>query len=229
MSELSPDAARTPNGKQRKQQYRFSLSSDELLLKETLAENPFDAEHGKVGAAWNRVAASLDVGIDGRRARERVTTLLRAYKARERESEKASGIVDEPTPLDSYLCEIVAIQESHVAALQERKDEEEKAEEQAEDIRANAMKAMGRRGDRKRAREADVWAMMERRDAAARERAEHELALQSRKIAIEERRLELEASRAQLDRQEKIAMIGLLTAMAHRLEPEIAKSTDDNQ
>ena len=53
--------------KNRKVQFRFDAVSDELLCKEVLAQNPYEADFGDVGSTWDRVASALAVGIYGRR------------------------------------------------------------------------------------------------------------------------------------------------------------------
>lgn len=61
VNELSIDI--TPR-KGRKQPFRFSPVVDELLLKETLAHNPFGADFGSATTTWVSVPESLDCGVD---------------------------------------------------------------------------------------------------------------------------------------------------------------------
>ena len=71
----------------RKKPYRFNETSDVKLLREVLAQNPFQDQK-----KWSSIADALlgdsDIQIDGRRARERTSLLTLKFKKEERESLK---------------------------------------------------------------------------------------------------------------------------------------------
>ncbi|KAJ0410222.1 hypothetical protein P43SY_002554 [Pythium insidiosum] len=104
-----------------KVQIRFDAVMDELLAKEVLAHNPFEADFGAVGPTWERVADALRVGVDGRRCRERVELLVKSRKRRVNELERASGIEETVSDLDAMIDEIITIQESSNVMMTEKK------------------------------------------------------------------------------------------------------------
>ena len=66
----------------RKKPYRFNEMSDVKLLREVLAQNPFQDQK-----KWSSIADALrgdsDIQIDGRRARERTSLLTLKFKKEE--------------------------------------------------------------------------------------------------------------------------------------------------
>ena len=68
----------------RKKQVRFSVNDDIKLLKEVLADNPFEDK-----SKWSGIARGISVdnfNIESRRARERTLLLLNQCQKEEREA-----------------------------------------------------------------------------------------------------------------------------------------------
>jgi hypothetical protein len=209
----------------RKVQFRFDACTDELLAKEVLAHNPYEADFGAVGPTWERVADALRVGVDGRRCRERIKLLVKGQKRRIEELERASGIEETISDLDALIDEIITIQESSNAIQAEKKRVEkesaERADKIAEEVRQKAMEGMKPREKRKSTDETTLLSFLEARHAADAETKRQKLALEERRIAHEERRLKLAEERAALDTKERVSIINMLAML-------IAKNSNPN-
>jgi hypothetical protein len=204
--------------KNRKQQFRFSVDMDEVLLQETLAHNPFVAEFGHVGATWAQVAESLNVGIDGRRCRERVSTLVKNHNSREAASEKQSGVDEDVSEFDRMLSDITSLmetsQETTKDKRQERVDSAAEAERRGEEMRQQALDGMQYKARKRGREEEELLAFFQERDRAARATKEKEMEVAERKLLLKERELQVIEEKARLDVEERRAVIGLLASLA---------------
>ena len=131
---------------------------DILLVREVLAVNPFTEPKGSRERAklWEKVAISLNAitaprfSVTVRSVRNRVNlVLIKKYKKRIAEEEKASGIEVEPeSEFDrgmELICERAeASDRDHQDLAQEKKEIIELEKKAAEEIRFKAMETMGR-------------------------------------------------------------------------------------
>ncbi|KAJ0390758.1 hypothetical protein P43SY_010241 [Pythium insidiosum] len=234
----SGDDSGATAARNRKVQFRFDALMDEHLAKEVLAHNPYEADFGAIGPTWERVADALGVAcaaprhaVDGRRCRERIKLLVKGRRRRVAELEKASGIEETVSDLDAMLDEIIMIQESSIASQAERRQTEkenaERADRIAEEIRQKAIEGMRPREKRRAPSEdSTLISLLEARQAteSARQTSEAEikrqkLVLEERRLELEERRIELAERRAALEAQERLAIINLLVSLSSKTAP----------
>ncbi len=200
------DEENTPS-KRRKTQVRFNDEFDMLLAKETVVRNPFDKKFGKKGDVWDAIAQVLDIGVDGRRCRERCTLLADAYARRQRDMEKASGVAESQLPIDEYLAEILEMREEELRNVNNKKLLKTIDADNSEAIRDEAMKGMGERKAKRSSN--SLVEYLSKRDASSR-------VLEERRLDLEERKLALEEKRIDDSRQERLAVLELLKYLSNK-------------
>jgi len=209
------------SNRNRKHQFRFSAEMDHLLAQEVLAYNPFEAEFGAVGMTWERIAEALGASVDGRRCRERLKLLVKNRKRCVAQLLAASGIEETVSELDHLMDEIISVQEASVAVVAERKKERsdaaDKSEQAGEELRQRAMEGMTPRKKKRPVDEHALPTFIQTRHSTESETKRQKPELESRRIELEERRLALAEKRAELEKQERVAIISLLAGMAAKL------------
>ena len=145
--------------------FKWTKEHDVLLAREMLTVEPYKCKNrsSESGQAWDLVAANLNsvhaprfrVGQKSVRDRDRARILLKNFKLKIREEEKASGIeVEELSELDLALEEIIEKEKAANAQL----DLEESVKKNELQDKANAeemrLQAMERLGESKKRREA---------------------------------------------------------------------------
>ncbi|KAG9402462.1 hypothetical protein AC1031_007076 [Aphanomyces cochlioides] len=174
-----------PPAKKRKTQVRFDAETDLDLVKEVLAQNPYDK------------------GFD-------------AYAQKQKEMHKASGVEETITEMDELLAEILELREEEDRkATKKKHDTMSRTSDQDEGaaIREEAMKTVGDRKPHNNL-QATMIAYMNERDMKSRELEDRRLTLEERRLEIEERKAAHEAERFALEKQERLALINLLSKFA---------------
>ncbi|CAK4086791.1 unnamed protein product [Aphanomyces euteiches] len=188
-----------PPAKKRKTQVRFDAETDLDLVKEVLAQNPYNKGFSKKRAVWDSDAASLNIDVDGRRCRQRCALLSNAYAQKQKEMHKASSVEETITEMDELLSEILELRE-HDTMLRTSDQDEGAA------IRKEEMKTVGDRKPHNNL-QATMIAYMSERDVKSREFEDRRLTLEERRLEIEERKAAHEAERFALEKQERLALI----------------------
>ncbi|KAG9408799.1 hypothetical protein AC1031_020643 [Aphanomyces cochlioides] len=205
-----------PRAKKRKTQVRFDAETDLDLVKEVLAQNPYDKGFGKKRAVWDSVAASLNIDVDGRRCRERCALLSDAYAQKQKEMHKASGVEETITEMDELLAEILELREEEDRKATKKKHEtmsRTSDQDEGAAIREEAMKTVGDRKPHNNL-QATMIAYMNERDMKSCELEDRRLTLEERRLEIEERKAAHKAERFTLEKQERLALINLLSKFA---------------
>ncbi|DAZ95019.1 TPA: hypothetical protein N0F65_003645 [Lagenidium giganteum] len=219
----------------------WTYDEDVSLLRQINADLPFTAKHGAVMDAWDAVANVLVAAsfsrrnLDGKKAQNRLITLLDRHKKDEKASDEGSGIA-EPYPEHRQLLDTLAsLVEDHRATAAAQSDHEKirrEADEKAGELARNAaMRSMGKRktsddltSPKKRGRmESILAALAEETKREAKSKAQE---IEMRKLELEERRLEREEARREreADRDERLCVaeierektLALLEALLHQ-------------
>ena len=94
----------------------FTEDHDLTILKEVLANPPFDVEHGKLGATWDSIAEKVSETIKRtvkpRSIKDHLGVLVKAFKHKESASLAASGIFEAVVERDILLRECVDLMET---------------------------------------------------------------------------------------------------------------------
>ena len=94
----------------------FTEEHDLTILKEVLANPPFDIEHGKLGATWDSIAEKVSETIKRtvkpRSLKDRLGVLIKTFKQKEAASSAASGISEVVSEKDILLRECVDLMEA---------------------------------------------------------------------------------------------------------------------
>lgn len=181
---------------------------------------------------WEKIAKILNgckfpvFNVDKRGVRDHIGNIINRYQKKIRAEEKASGIApDEPTELDELLEQIIALEESSEAELQDasaqKKAKLENDKAKAEDIRLKAMEKIsdtkkraseeGSEGStRKRRSGADAIAYLSERAELNYELKEKELELKRQEQELGRRQLEASVGHQLQQQQQQTAMIKLL-------------------
>ena len=139
-------------------QMKWSKEQEILLVREVLAVNPFQHQKGTSERAklWQDIASNLNTiqqkftgnSLTLRSVRDHVNlVLIKKFKKKMSDEEKASGIAVEVTELDTALEEICARSEESDrdkdGLAKQRREKMEKEAKQIEDMRAKALEKVG--------------------------------------------------------------------------------------
>mmetsp|Transcript_7757 Transcript_7757/g.15858 ORF Transcript_7757/g.15858 Transcript_7757/m.15858 type:complete len:304 (-) Transcript_7757:31-942(-) len=181
---------------------------DRALLLETAARNPWQAPYGKVGLAWEDVAAALNnqhrlfgdpaLRVVGRTIRDRITHMLKSFSNQEEGTKKRTPCetsdYKERSTLLRQLYEMKKTAEEATGKFTPKHGNDKKRKgpcsEDADDDTEEENPAKGRRGstDVLSALQQLIGVLSERADIATKTMLE----LQQRQLKIDEERLELE-------------------------------------
>ena len=186
------------------------VDHDILLCREVLMTNPYQARNGSAerGQMWKVVSENLNAiprplfSVDQRGVREHLDLLIKRYKRKMSEEEKASGISPEPTEIDIAISSILEMSEvsqvEHENEIQSKRENMESDRMKAESIRKKAMEKVGetkRREDeggnkpkRQRRSGGDTFQFIRERANTDMQMRREELELKKRKQDLEERR-----------------------------------------
>jgi hypothetical protein len=166
--------------------------------------------------------------VDKRGVRDHIGNIQNRHKKKIKAEEKATGIApDEPSDLDDSLEQIIALEESSEAEVQdasaEKKAKLEKDKAKAEDIRLKAMEKLsntkkrasedefeGSKSTRKRRSGADGIAYLSERAGLNYELKEKELELKREEKEIGRKQLEASVQQQFQQQQQQTAMMTLL-------------------
>ena len=133
----------------------WTKEHDLLLCREVLSINPYSAKRNcnersrlleRISANFNSTSG-VHFSITKRSVRDHTSVLIKKYKKKIKDEEKASGINPQPTELDQALEEILETEE--VAENEQdvdggkRKEKEEADKHKAENMRRIAMEKLG--------------------------------------------------------------------------------------
>ncbi|KAG9401453.1 hypothetical protein AC1031_009317 [Aphanomyces cochlioides] len=101
----------------------FSEEEDIMILRQVLAEPPFQQGYGKVMGAWDKVAQTLSLSpdfprdeISGKTAQNGFNFLISAGRKHNAESAKMSGIDEEESELHLLLDELIMLVDDNEAS-----------------------------------------------------------------------------------------------------------------
>ena len=126
-----------------------------FLCREVLSVNPYSAKKNsnERGRLWERISANLNstsdvyFSVTKRSVRDHIAVLIKKYKKKMKDEEKASGINPEPTELDQALADIIEMEEAAESEQQDddgrRKEKDEADKHKAESMRKMAMEKLG--------------------------------------------------------------------------------------
>ncbi|CAH3185724.1 unnamed protein product, partial [Porites lobata] len=133
----------------------WTKDHDLLLCREVLSVNPYSAKKNsnERGRLWDRISANLNstsdvyFSVTKRSVRDHIAVLIKKYKKKMKDEEKASGINPEPTELEQALAEIIEMEEAAETEHQDgdgrRKEKDEADKHKAESMRKLAMEKLG--------------------------------------------------------------------------------------
>ena len=182
---------------------------------------------------WEKVAEALNncsspaFNVDKRSVRDHVGILVNRYKKKLRAEEKATGITpDEPTELDNLLEEIIALEETADAELQEitaeKRGKIESDRAKAEDIRMKAMEKVSatkkresvemevNKSKRQRRSGSDAMVYLSQRAEINYELKQEELKLKKEQQDFEKKRMEATSNQQLQLQQQHTEMLKLM-------------------
>ena len=197
---------------------------DVLLCREILHIQPWKHRTGSPErkSCWDEISTilnSLDepyFKLTPRSVRDRYALIVKKFKSKQNEENKASGISPEMTELDEALQDI--IERFNEADLARDKESAEKKSKQAEDlikaqeIRNQSLETFGdtrkRKDDnvevnRKRARKTDTFLYLE-------EKSKRDHVLQTEALKLKEKKLQLQAQQLQMQQEAQYAQTLLI-------------------
>lgn len=211
---------------------KWTLIHDLELLKEILAERPFDypKRSREIGAVWTNIVSNLKFlnakeGIQFsintiRAVRDRYQLLETKFKRNARKELNASGIQVEPTEFETAMEDIVAYFENQEANADKEKEAKLKTIEnekgKAEEIRLNALETFS--GTRKRKCEGsqDTLSNAKKRLGAVqylKDKSEKEMALKKEEMELRRRELEVKEAELKLHSQQQGEMMKALFSL----------------
>lgn len=213
--------------KKRKAQVRFDNESDLVLVKETVAKNPFAAEYGTKGAIWSEIANVVGacfpgLEIDARRCRERCSLLADDYAAKQKQFITLTGIDEEILEIDEFLAEILELREEELRRSNKKKNVQKSKDQMDQEvgiaIREKAMETMGKR-EKKESRSSidpDILTLLAKREDTKKELTDSRNKLEERRLT-HEKRFALDEQRFEIERKERLALLELMAKLAERL------------
>ena len=126
---------------------KWSESHDILFATEVLVSSLYETQNGSPerGKVWDEIAENLNKLENPKCIKDRLTLLIKRYKAKVREEDRASGISPEDDEIDSLL-EKISDKEAEWILNPSSESKTEKAQNDkatAEEMRNKAMETLG--------------------------------------------------------------------------------------
>ena len=196
---------------------------------------------------WEKVAEALNncsspaFNVDKRSVRDHVGILVNRYKKKLRAEEKATGITpDEPTELDNLLEEIIALEETADAELQEitteKREKIESDRAKAEDIRMKAMEKVSatkkresvemevNKSKRQRRSGSDAMVYLSQRAEINYELKQEEVKLKKEQQDFEKKRMEATSNQQLQLQQQHTEMLKLMQQQQQQSQQQMMNS-----
>ena len=197
----------------------WTKEHDLLLCRDVLSVNPYSAKRNsnERGRMWERISANLNstfgvhFSVTKRCVRDNNSVLIKKYKEKIKDEEKAGGINPQPTELDPALEEILDMEE--VAENEQdvdgskRKEKEEADKHKAENMRRIDMEKLGETqkraaeecegdiGKKKRRSGNETIEFLREKSEIEKAFREEELVLKRKQQEIEEKKLTITRNR----------------------------------
>ena len=186
-------------------------SHDIYLLRRVLTLEPYKYRFGSKerGSAWTTIAENLEgfgMKVSQRSVRERFNRMIDAFKKKEADEKRASGVDVEFTEKDQALLDIMERMEECEVESEQEKQKELKEKETAEEMRKRAVERLGetrkRAGvsdkenggtpDGNRKRNGEIVEVLKESIKATKEKEEAERQLRERDMNLREQHLAMQ-------------------------------------